>query len=43
MVALWIGLALLAGTTFGWYAHKAWLRIDEWGRRRNDLDHIAGA
>ncbi len=40
MIALLVALFLVAGTGLGWYAHRAWLRIDAWGRNMNDQDAI---
>ena len=40
MIALFVAILLVAGTGLGWYGHRAWLRIDTWGRNMNDQDSI---
>ena len=40
MIGLLIGTSVAAGTAFGWYGHKASLRIEAWGQRANERDRI---
>jgi hypothetical protein len=40
MITLLIGTSLLAGIGFGWYGHKAKLRIDIWGKNEQAQDLI---
>ena len=40
MIGLLIGTSVAAGTAFGWYGHKASLRIEAWGERANERDRI---
>jgi len=38
MIALMSVACLAAGSGFGWYGHKASLRIQAWGERLNEQD-----
>jgi hypothetical protein len=38
MIALLSVACLAAGSGFGWYGHKASLRIQAWGEKLNELD-----
>jgi hypothetical protein len=40
MLTLLVGISLVAGIGFGWYGHKAKLRIDIWGRNELEQDLI---
>ncbi len=40
MITLLIGTSLFAGIGFGWYGHKAKLRIDTWGKNEQEQDLI---
>jgi hypothetical protein len=40
MIALLLTTLLLMAVSFGWYAHRAYLRISEWGERMNEQDAI---
>lgn len=41
MIALWVAILLLAGAGLGWFAHRAYLRIEAWGRAMNERDAIS--
>jgi hypothetical protein len=38
MIALLSVTCLAAGSGFGWYGHKASLRIQAWGEKLNEMD-----
>ena len=40
MIMLSIAALLAAGTAAGWFAHRAYVRIDAWGRAMNEQDAI---
>lgn len=40
MIAFLVATLLLAGTGLGWFAHRAYLRIQAWGRAMNAQDAI---
>jgi hypothetical protein len=40
MLVLLIASLLLAGTGLGWFAHRAYVRIEAWGRAMNRQDAI---
>jgi hypothetical protein len=40
MIASLVAILLLAGTGLGWFAHRAYLRIQAWGRAMNAQDAI---
>jgi hypothetical protein len=40
MIALLTATLLLGGTGLGWFAHRAYLRIQAWGRAMNEQDAI---
>lgn len=40
MIALGILGSIIFGTAIGWYGHKAILRIQAWGVKMNEQDHI---
>jgi len=35
-----IAILLAAGTAVGWFAHRAYLRVDAWGHAMNEQDAI---
>lgn len=40
MILLTVAILLSAGVAAGWFAHRAYTRIDAWGRAMNDQDAI---
>ena len=40
MVALLLGASTLVVGALGWYGYRAGCRIQEWGRRMNEIDRI---
>ncbi|HWB32403.1 MAG TPA: hypothetical protein VG714_04445 [Acidobacteriaceae bacterium] len=40
MIVIPVGLLLVAGAGLGWYAHRAYVRINTWGRNMNEVDAI---
>jgi hypothetical protein len=40
LIAVLILLSIVAGLVFGWYGHKASLRIQAWGLKMNEQDLI---
>jgi hypothetical protein len=40
VIALQVIISIMVGTVFGWYGHKAILRIQAWGVKMNEQDHI---
>ena len=43
LVTLYLAVALAVGTIFGWYARRAYLRIEAWGRAINQRDALLHA
>jgi hypothetical protein len=40
MIALLVGMSVMAGAAIGWYTYKAGLRIAMWGRKMNEFDQL---
>ena len=40
MIALQLVVSVFLGSALGWYGHKASLRIQTWGVKMNEQDHI---
>jgi hypothetical protein len=40
VIALQVVVSIFVGTALGWYGHKAFLRIQAWGVKMNEQDHI---
>jgi hypothetical protein len=40
VMILCVASLLVAGAALGWYSHRAYVRIDAWGRAMNEQDAI---
>lgn len=40
MILLFVAALLTGGTALGWFAHRAYMRVDAWGHAMNEQDAI---